>query len=286
MGNFSLYKKQRPEIGDLPSKKPKSIFYKPEYSSGNGTAQLKDIFSDKVFNNPKPLELIKDFIHLGSRKSSTILDFFAGSGTTMHATMKLNEEDGGTRQCILVQQKEGENNICEDVTYERNRRVMCGYTNAKGEQVKGLGGSMKYYKTDFVGKHRPKEATDEDCVVLSQKAGCLLALAENTLEEIETTTSYQLFSDVPAKRSTHDLCENQQTIKYTAVYFAESLAHFEEFVNEIQTLCKTSSSISLSVYIFSWGNGEEFMSNFADLPNVTIKTIPQPILEIYKTLNQ
>jgi adenine-specific DNA-methyltransferase len=125
---ISLYKKQRPELGDLPTKKPKSIFYKPEYSSGNGTSQLKDIFKDKRFNNPKPLDLIKDFFIIGSNKNSQILDFFAGSGTTLHATMVLNAEDGGKRQCILI--TNNENNICEEVTYERNKRVIEGYTNA------------------------------------------------------------------------------------------------------------------------------------------------------------
>src|SRR5690606_12186623 len=120
---------------DLPTKKPKSIFYKPEYSSGNGTSQLKDIFRDKRFNNPKPLDLIKDFLVIGSKQESLILDFFAGSGTTLHAIMALNAEDGGNRKCILV--TNNENNIYEEVTYERNKRVIQGYTNAKGIEVEG-----------------------------------------------------------------------------------------------------------------------------------------------------
>ena len=83
-GNIAIYKKQRPKVGDLPSKKPKTIFYKPEYSSGNGTAQLKEIFGEKVFNNPKPIDLIKDFISIASPKDGIILDFTAGSGTTVN----------------------------------------------------------------------------------------------------------------------------------------------------------------------------------------------------------
>ena len=59
-GGFAIYKKQRPQLGDLPSKKPKSLFYKPQYSSGNGTSQHKAIFDTKIFDNPKPVELIKD----------------------------------------------------------------------------------------------------------------------------------------------------------------------------------------------------------------------------------
>jgi len=100
---ISLYKKQRPELGDLPSKKPKTIFYKPEYSSGNGTTQVKNLLGNKYFSNPKPLNLIKDFIQVGSNKNNLILDFFAGSGTTGDAVMQLNADDGGNRKFILAQ---------------------------------------------------------------------------------------------------------------------------------------------------------------------------------------
>ena len=102
-GGIGIYKKQRPALGDLPSKKPKTLFYKPEYSSGNGTAQIKKLFNEKIFSNPKPLKLLKDFIEIGLNKNDTILDFFTGSGTTGDAVMQLNAEDGGSRKFILVQ---------------------------------------------------------------------------------------------------------------------------------------------------------------------------------------
>jgi len=104
-GDIALYKKQRPDLGDLPTRKPKSLFYKPEYSSGNGTQQLKEIFGiDRVLDNPKPLDLIRDFIEICTNKEeSIILDFFAGSATTAHAVLDLNKEDGGNRKFIMVQ---------------------------------------------------------------------------------------------------------------------------------------------------------------------------------------
>lgn len=137
---YSLYKKQRPELGDLPSKKPKTLLYKPDYSSGNGTSQLKKIFEGKkVFNNPKPIELIKDLIMLGSNSDSLILDFFAGSGTTGHAVMKLNSEDKGNRRFILC--TNNENNICREVTYERLKRVI---------EKENYFTSLKYFKIDYI----------------------------------------------------------------------------------------------------------------------------------------
>ncbi len=101
----------------------------------------------KAFSNPKPQVLVSQLLELPfTSKDLTILDFFAGSGTTLHATMQLNAEDGGHRQCILV--TNNENGICENVTYERNKRVIEGYTTPKGAKVEGLKqNTLRYYKT-------------------------------------------------------------------------------------------------------------------------------------------
>jgi len=143
-GDISIYKKQRPSLGDLPSKKPKTTFYKPEYSSGNGTNQIKELFGEKVFNNPKPLQLIKDFITVGSKDGDIILDSFSGSGTTGHAVMDLNKEDKGKRQFILVQmteatEAEANKNICKDITRERIKRAIEKYDYRSGFQYLRVG---------------------------------------------------------------------------------------------------------------------------------------------------
>ena len=103
----------------------------------DGTKDIDAVFGSKVFGFPKPLSLIKYLLQVATprAKNVIVLDFFAGSGTTFHATMKLNAEDGGCRQCILV--TNNENGICENVTYERNKRVIQGYTTPKGDQVEG-----------------------------------------------------------------------------------------------------------------------------------------------------
>lgn len=147
--NVNIYKKQRPMLGDLPSKKPKTLFYKPEYSSGNGTIQIKSLFNKKLFSNPKPIELLKDFIILGGNKNLIILDFFSGSATTVHAVMQLNAEDGGNRKYIMVQLPEK--------TYEEK-------INKEGEIIfKAKKGSEAAYKAgyktiDEIGIERIKRA--------------------------------------------------------------------------------------------------------------------------------
>ena len=75
---------------------------------------------DLPFNNPKNVDLIKEVLRSPYHKTSTVLDFFAGSGTTLHAVMQLNKEDGGKRQCILV--TNNENNICRDKLFENRKR--------------------------------------------------------------------------------------------------------------------------------------------------------------------
>jgi len=125
-----------------------------DVSNKDAADEMFDIFGNKkIFSNPKPKDLIYKLILLSSKTNSTILDFFAGSGTTLHATMQLNAEDGGHRKCILV--TNNENNICEEVTYERNKRVIQGYTTPKGEEVPGLAGNtLRYYRTDFISRDR------------------------------------------------------------------------------------------------------------------------------------
>ena len=130
---ISFYKKQRLEDDMRRGKKPKTLFYKPEYSSGNGTSIMKTLFGGRIFDNPKPISLIQDFIKIGTTTSSIILDFFSGSATTAHAVMQLNAEDGGNRKFIMVQLPEkteedseafkaGYKNICE-IGKERIRRA-------------------------------------------------------------------------------------------------------------------------------------------------------------------
>lgn len=114
-----------------------------ELDSRKGTNEIKDIFpaSKRPFDYPKPIELIGELIAYSTQKNDVILDSFAGSGTTGHAVLKQNAEDGGNRRFILV---EMDKTIAENVTAERLRRVADGYENSKGQKVDGLGGGFQY----------------------------------------------------------------------------------------------------------------------------------------------
>ncbi|WP_436668473.1 site-specific DNA-methyltransferase [Lactiplantibacillus plantarum] len=99
-----FYRKQRPALGaDNPTKKPKSVLFKPEYSSSTATTKLKDLLGGKLFDFPKPVPFIEDLISLGTNKDSIVLDLFSGSGTTAEAVFKKNMADDGNRKFILAQ---------------------------------------------------------------------------------------------------------------------------------------------------------------------------------------
>ncbi|MCB1797159.1 MAG: site-specific DNA-methyltransferase, partial [Candidatus Competibacteraceae bacterium] len=107
-----------------------------------GTNELKAMFGDgKTFDFPKPPALVERFIQAFTHPDSIVLDSFAGSGTTGHAALLANAEDGGNRRFILVEMDE---NIACNVTAERVRRVAEGYTSAKGQTLKGLGGGFQF----------------------------------------------------------------------------------------------------------------------------------------------
>ena len=126
---------------------PDNFWY---FDSSVDTKLLKNIFGSDVFNNPKPVEMIKQILEMASYKDSIVLDAFAGSGTTGHAVMELNQEDGGCRRFILC--TNNENNICEEVTYRRLLTVISGKRSDGTIYSDGLPENLKYYKTDYVDK--------------------------------------------------------------------------------------------------------------------------------------
>lgn len=137
--------KNRTEGGEIPT-----IWTEKEFYTTKGTDLIKDIFKSNQFSYPKPLELITEIIRAVSKENSIILDFFAGSGTTAHAVLELNKEDGGNRSFILC--TNNENGICENVTYPRIKTVITGIRPDGSEYSNGIPANLKYYRTGFVPK--------------------------------------------------------------------------------------------------------------------------------------
>lgn len=231
----------------------------------NAGRQLAEIFNgEQVFDYPKPISLIKYLLNFPNGKDLVILDFFAGSGTTLHATMQLNE-DGGHRQCILV--TNNENGICEQVTYERNKRVIEGYTTPKGQKEEGLSNNnLRYYRTAFI----PRERTQRNMRALVNAATDLLCIKENLYEEKPSLGTLKLKPQL-------------------ARYFSDGQKHMlvvyhEEVVNELVEAIKTLElgKSMLKIYIFSPGR-YAFDDNFYEVQDkVQLVALPAAIYDAYQ----
>ena len=236
-------------------------------SNQEATEELKNIFEGICpFKNPKPSRLIKNLINLGSiNRNAIILDFFGGTGTTLHATMLLNSEDAGHRTCIIG--NNNENNICTEVMYPRNKRVINGYTTPKGEQVEGLkNNSLRYYKTELL----PREKSPRNMRALMAAATELLCIKEDLYEESRRFGRYRT---------------NPKTIRYfekgdkrMMIIFCEELA--DQIAEEIKTL--DFGGQRLKIYIFS-PDRYAFDDNFYEVQDkVQLVALPAAIYDAYR----
>ncbi len=139
-GRSELVKKSRMPEG----KKPKTLWKEGAHSATtHGTKLLKDILPEGNFSYPKSLHLVQDSIKYWIDEESTIIDFFAGSGTTAHAVINLNREDGGNRKYILVETNE----YFDSVTLPRIKKVVYSKEWKDGKPTKREGSShvLKYF---------------------------------------------------------------------------------------------------------------------------------------------
>ncbi len=255
-GGYQVYFKFR---GGLEGQMPKSIWYDAKYSASEYGTQILDSImgAREMFQYPKSPYAVKDCILAGTdKKDAIILDFFAGSGTTGHATLELNKEDGGNRQFILC--TNNENNICTDVCYPRLKKVIKGYKNGKGENIAGLGGNLKYYTCDFV----EAEPTDRNKRKLVNESTEMLCIRENAFELVQDESDFKIFKN---------------SDKYLGiVFYEEAIDDFKKAIKKIKGHFNT--------YVFSLGD-DPHEKQFADVKSkVTLCAIPEVILKVYREI--
>lgn len=248
---------------DIDSSKFYSIL---KHLNKDGVNEMRELGID--FDYPKPLSLIKELVSGATffNRNSTVLDFFAGSGTTLHAVMQLNAEDGGKRQCILC--TNNENGICENVTYERNKRVINGYTKPNGEHVEGLhDNNLRYYRTDYVGRSRSMKNMRR----LVQLATDMLCIKENLYAEQKT------FAGMPTYKNIY---------RYFAVDEKKMLIIYDErYVEEIVGLIESVEiEAPIKVYVFSPSEDpwEACFESVSD--KVELCALPQAIYNTYRRI--
>lgn len=227
-----------------------------------GSGILKEILGDSVFDFPKPPELIKFLLSLRQTKA-IVLDFFAGSGTTLHAVMQLNKEDGGHRTCILC--TNNENGICENVTYERNKRVIEGYTKPNGDYVEGLlDNNLRYYRTEFL----PRERSVKNMRALVEAATGLLCIKNDLYTKAR-------FGGRKLNSRYARYFENGE--KRMLIIYEERAIPF--IVNIIKDMPEGEK---IKVYVFSHGS-YTYDDEFAEVADrVTLCALPEAIYAAYK----
>jgi adenine-specific DNA-methyltransferase len=250
--------------GGLEGETPKSFWDNPLYSaSEHGTQVLDKILGKReAFPFPKSPHAVRDCIRIASsKKDAVILDYFAGSGTTGQAVLELNKEDKGKRRFILC--TNDENNICEEITYERVKRIIKGYKTNASDKFEGLGGNLGYYKTEFINVGRLHRISDEAKIKVTYEAGELIAIREDTLKELEKNEWWQIF---------------EGRGKQTAIYFREDKSKLRSLVAQLE-----KKNIPTALYIFSWGKNE-YKADYAT-EAIRVEDIPEPILAVYRELN-
>ena len=208
----------------------------------------------------KPIAFLKHFINLAtSNKDAIIMDFFGGSGSTAHAVMSLNSEDGGNRRFILVTNNEElvknkKIEIMREICLPRIRNVVAELPN-----------TVNFYTTKFIGTSNVQDIQDDGRLELAKSASDLLAIAEDTMRFVKVNKSYALY-------------KNNNGTKITGVYFVEDLSDIEEFIGELSSLDAEGTA-----YIFSW-DADINIEELQDLERITSKPIPEPILQAYKRI--
>ena len=239
------------------------------YNNGSSDDELFKDLGIK-FPYPKPVEVAAYFLKCIHPNPKIILDFFAGSGTTLHATMGLNAEDGGKRQCILV--TNNENNICEEVTYKRNQLVIQGYRNSKGEEVTGLtNNNLRYYKSEFVGREPSLKNKRE----LTRLATELLCIKEDCYAEKPLDFVFTNKSD---SKNIRFFDENNK--RMLVVYDDSAIEGSIEFIKSIIANNQVSKD-GIKVYVFSPGQ-YPFTEEFEELLTyITLCALPDAIYKAF-----
>jgi len=245
----------------------RTVWIDSRYDSNEyGKKIIGKMVPEASFDFPKSLWNVYDCIYavVGKKKNAIILDYFAGSGTTGHAVLKLNNEDNGTRQFILC--TNNENQIAESVTYPRMKSAIKGYKVSETVKEKGLDGNLRYFKTSFVLNSRNKDQLKID---ITKKCTEMLCLKEGIYNLLKDHTE----NDEPVWKIF------KQNNRYLAVYYDFSGKPLELLRKEMNKI-----SGDKVLYCFTTNTYGLDKHNFSDWENIRLEPIPQKILDVYKRI--
>ncbi len=222
-----------------------------------GTQLVHTLVPTSHFDFPKSIWNVYDCLApiISQKKDAIVLDYFAGSGTTGHAVMILNKEDGGNRRFILG--TNNENKIAEEVCYPRIKKVIEGHKDYP--DITKISTNLKYFKTEFVDA----EPTDQNKEKLTQKSTEMLCIKEDCFESIESYKSYKIFKGI--------------SDNYLGIVFDDSgIEPLKEYIK------KAGNKINIYVFSLDESAREEEFEDVKDLAE--LKPIPEAILNVYRDI--
>lgn len=237
----------------------KSVWVDKLYDAGAYGSTLIKRITGKNFPFPKSIYTVMDCLRaVINKENSIILDFFAGSGTTGDAVLQLNKEDKTNHKFILC--TNNENNISQEITYERIKRIINGYTDTNSKnKISGIKENLKYFKTNFF----KGPVTDKNKNLLSKKITEIICMKEETFKKVSISSNYAIFNS---------------KIKNTIIVYNS------EAIDEIKQKLKRMSGIK-KIFIFSFGN-DLFEEEFKNFKDVSIEPLPFAFLSSHEKITK
>lgn len=233
--------------------KPKSFWNGTEFSAETGTLQVKEILGKGIFETPKPVGIIEYILQQATDSDSIVLDSFAGSGTTAHAVLNMNQSDHGNRKFILIEME----NYADSITAERVKRVIDGYGDDK-KKVKGMGGDFSFYE---LGERLLLEDGNLNPNISLDKIRAYVWY-------METKTAY-------VENANNDTKYYLSQYNGTAYYFYYKKDNVTNLDNDFLAKIKTKTDHYV-IYADLCSISEETMQKY----NITFKKIPRDIVRL------
>lgn len=252
----------------LVEKNEKMIFHTSDfmsniYSNSVGFNTFKKLMGDNVSYgiNPKPLDLMQKIVSFCENKNAVVLDFFAGTGSTGHAIIELNKEDGGHRQFILCTNNGDKGpdstKIAEEITYPRIKTVITGVRQDGSKYSDGIPSNLRYYKINHREKKPSIDANRQDIVTYMEN---IIQVKENAYKQLEVNEDFSIY---------------ESNEKYVGLVFEPF--SLEEVIANLKE--RNGEKRPVKLYVFSYSRdafeddyGADFEIEFVAMPEGLLKT--------------
>ena len=232
-----------------------------------GNQILNDLLGEKRFDYPKSLDMMQWVISKHSNMNATILDFFAGSGTTGHAVLELNKEDGGHRHFILCTNNGDKGpdstKIAEDITYPRIKTVITGTRQDGTKYSDGIPANLRYYKI----QHEQKQpSVDANRYAFINHMEDILKIKENAFNQVEANEDFVFYKN------------SEKCLGLIFEPFS-----MNEAIEKLKAI--NVDKLDTKLYVFSYSR-DAFEEDYSVDFGIEFKAMPEGLLKTYANITE